>query len=174
MQTKMILILIVILFFAFNCNALACNYLITKFDIKMITKNLPLKNKELSKSDNGRMRHRWNIACGGGKSCGQFEVIGDDKKDVDKVCWTCSEYDTNGARIKPINKDKFCHHFFGKVLKNIIDCPDELANQLIIQGERIKPQAAIYTTVDSDISVETDGEYYAIRRMSRAKKDLIN
>lgn len=166
--------IIIIVFLATASEAFDCKPSINKLDYRVITSKLPVIGKEKSKSDNGRIRQRWTIQCVNGNSCGQIETIGNNQKDVDKVCWTCREYDKNGSRIKPINNEKFCHQFFIRVLTNVIDCPGELANQLIIQGETMNPQPAIYNIKNSDISIETDGEYYALRRKSRFKNDLSN
>lgn len=173
-KTAIYLSIVIIFFITTISEASEYRVLINKLDYKVITSKLPITGKEISKSANGRIRQRWTIKCKADSLCGTIEFIGNNQKDVDKVCWTCREYDHQGGRIKPVNKKNFCHRIFIKILIDIVDYPEELANVLITQGEKTNPQPAIYNLKNSDFSIETDGEYYAVRRKSRLRNDLAN
>lgn len=136
--------------------------LVDKLDWKIVTHNLPLVEHKTTESGSGKMKQLWKIK---GQKFGHFEVIGDDQNDADIVGWNCHEFDKQGNRVNPINQKTFCHQFFVMVLRNIVDKPDVLANYLFVEANNIHPQTASEKL--GDISIETDGEFYFIRRISR-------
>ncbi len=143
--------------------------LINKLDHKIITRNLPLQEKEIFKSGNGRVKQLWKIR---GPLIGNFEIIGNNQNDADSIGWNCSEYDKQGTRLKASDPKRSCHKFFVKVLKNIVTSPEALAIQLLTQGEASRLRVAIYKFHPGDISIETDGEFYAVRRISRMNSNF--
>lgn len=136
--------------------------LVNKLDVKFVTRGLPLTSNEKLKSGTGKKKQVWKIK---GQELGHFEVIGNNQNDADNVGWSCSEYDKQGNRIKEIGPDKFCHKFFVKVLRNVVDQPENLAKQLLNKAAHNNSQAAILNF--GDISIETDREFYFLRRISR-------
>lgn len=136
--------------------------LVSKLDAKVVTRGLPLTSNEKLKSGAGKKKQLWKIK---DQEMGHFEVIGNNQNDADNVGWSCSEYDKQGNRIREIGPDKVCHKFFVKVLRNVVDQPENLAKQLLIKAKQINPQAAVDNF--GDISIETDGKYYFLRRISR-------
>ena len=136
--------------------------LVNKLDAKVVTRGLPLTANGKLKSGAGKKKQIWKIK---GQELGHFEVIGNNQNDADNVGWSCSEYDKQGNRIKEIGPDRFCHKFFVKVLRNVVDQPDNLAKQLLVKAKQINPQTAVEKF--GDISIETDGEFYFLRRISR-------
>ncbi len=127
-----------------------------------ITKGLPLEGHETTASGDGRKKQRWSIV---GAEYAHFEVIGDIQADADLAGWNCAEYDKVGAFKNPATDDSFCKKFFSLVLRNLLSEPESVANDLLLKAKKISPQMAILEV--GDISVETDGKYYFIRRKSR-------
>ncbi len=136
--------------------------LISKLEARVVTQGLPLTSNEKLKSGSGKTKQVWKIK---GQQVGHFEVIGNNQNDADNVGWSCSEYDKQGNRIKNIGPDRFCHKLFVKVLRNVVDQPENLAKQLLSTATQSRPQAVVEKF--GDISVETDGEFYFLRRISR-------
>lgn len=136
--------------------------LVSKLDAKAVTHNLPLTEEEILKSGSGKTKHLWKIK---GQQFGHFEVIGDDQNDADNVGWICAEYDKKGNKIKQVGPENFCYQFFVKVLRNIVDQPEYLANLLLVKAKQTAPQSV--SQEFGDISIETDGEFYFLRRLSR-------
>lgn len=136
--------------------------LISRLDWKAITKNLPLADKKITKSGTGKTKQVWKIK---GNQFAQLEVIGNNQNDADSVGWNCSEFDRNGNQIKQFSPESFCYRFFVRVLANVVGKPDVLAKKLLAQATQIHPRAA--TETFGDITIETDGEYYFLRRASR-------
>lgn len=139
--------------------------LITKLDSKAITQRLPLSGHKWLTSGAGKKKQWWTIK---GVPDSTFEIIGNNQSDADNVGWSCSEFDKAGNRVKQTSPDRLCHAFFVKVLDGIVDDPQLLARRLIEEGEKTKPQAAWWRS--GDISIESDGEFYFVRRWSRMLK----
>lgn len=136
--------------------------LVSKLAAKLITKGLPLNNHETTKSGDGRTKQRWRIV---GAELANFEIIGDIQSDADLVSWDCAEYDAAGNYASPAHDESFCRMFFVNVLRNVLTRPEAVANDLLIKAKKINPQSAVLEL--GDLSIETDGQYYFIRRMSR-------
>lgn len=133
-----------------------------KLAANSIIKGLPLEKHETLKSGNGRTKQMWQIV---GAQYSRFEIIGDIQSDADSVGWNCVEFDEAGNSKSPVRDESFCRKFFIQVLGNILTKPETVANNLLIKSKNIYPQTAIREF--GDFSIETDGEYYSIRRLSR-------
>jgi hypothetical protein len=138
------------------------NLLVDKLAAKSITKGLPLDNHETMQSGNGRTKQRWSIV---GAELAKFEIIGDIQSDADLVGWNCAEYDAAGNYASSVRDESFCRKLFVSVLRNVLTKPEAVANDLLIKAKKTSPQSAVLEL--GDLSIETDGEYYFIRRMSR-------
>ncbi len=136
--------------------------LVEKLAAKSITKGLTLDAHEATQSGNGRTKQRWSIV---GAELAKFEIIGDIQSDADLVGWNCAEYDAAGNRASPVHNESFCRKFFVNVLRNVLTAPEGVANELLVKAKEVNPQSAVLEL--GDLSIETDGEYYFIRRMSR-------
>lgn len=136
--------------------------LVNKLDAGVVTKKLPLSSKQKLESGSGKLKQVWRIK---GQQVGHFEIIGNNQDDADNVGWSCSEYDKQGNRIIEIRPERFCHKFLVNVLRNVVDQPENLAKQLLRSAKQSSPQAAVEKF--GDISIETDGEFYFLRRISR-------
>lgn len=136
--------------------------LVYKLNASSIIKGLPLKNHESLKSGNGRTKQMWDIA---GVQYSRFEIIGDIQSDADQVDWSCHEYDKAGNSKSAVRDDSFCRKFFMQVLSKVLTQPEAAANDLLIKSKKIHPQTAAEKF--GDFSIETDGEFYFIRRISR-------
>lgn len=128
-----------------------------------LIKGLPLKDRELTTSDNGRKRQRWAIV--GANDFAKFEIIGDIQTDADLAGWNCAEYDGAGNLKSAATDESFCRKLFVIVLRNLLSEPEYVANDLLIKAKKIAPREAIYEI--GDMSIETDGQYYFVRRRSR-------
>lgn len=136
--------------------------LVSELDASVISKGLPLHSRESLKSGDGRKKQLWKIK---GQDFGHFEVIGNNQKDADTVAWSCVDYDKAGNTIKETGKGSRCQTFFANVLRSVVDTPAEVAALLLTQSVRKAPRSAIL--VINDISIETDGQFYFIRHVSR-------
>jgi hypothetical protein len=81
------------------------------------------------------------------------------------VGWNCAEYDAAGNYASSVRDESFCRKLFVSVLRNVLTKPEAVANDLLIKAKKTTPQSAVLEL--GDLSIETDGEYYFIRRMSR-------
>jgi len=127
-----------------------------------ITENLTLEQHQIIESGNGRTMQQWKI---NGADLGSFEIIGDIQSDADLVGWSCSMYDDEGNRKSPVRDDSFCRKFFISVLSNVIANPEQVANDLLIKAKKAHPYSV--DQIYGDISIETDTNFYFIRRLSR-------
>lgn len=132
-----------------------------RLDHQTITSGLPLTALETTKSGNGRLKQRWQIT--GVSPHSSFEIIGNDQSDADTVAWNCREFDPSGNAIKPYSTR--CLQVFQAVLGKLITSPEQAALNLLQEGATIAPRTAILQV--GDLSIETDGEFYFIRRLSR-------
>lgn len=136
--------------------------LVDRLAAHSIIKGLPLENHQTIKSGDGRTKQWWRIA---GIPYASFEIIGDIQSDADLVGWQCAEFDSAGNYASPVRDESFCRKFFIQVLGNILKKPEAVANDLLIKAKKIQPQTAIREF--SDFSIETNGRFYFIRRLSR-------
>ncbi len=136
--------------------------LVEKLAATSITKELLLNSHEMTQRGNGRTKQQWQIT---GAKFARFEIIGDIQSDADLVGWNCTEYNSAGNYASPVRDESFCRKFFVKVLRNVLVKPEAVANDLLIKAKKISPQSAVLEL--GDLSIETDGQYYFIRRMSR-------
>jgi len=141
--------------------AKAPTLIVDRIDTAAITEGLPLMNREATKSDGGKKKVVWDIK---GAELGRFEVIGNSQKDADTVAWQCSSYDKSGNSVPPVKADSYCHKLFVKVLSKITSTPEFFSKALI--SEAAASKATAIRTLD-DFSIETDGKYFFIRRISR-------
>lgn len=136
--------------------------LVDKITAKSIIKGLPLEKHETTKSGNGRTKQWWKIV---GAEYSSFEIIGDIQSDADLIGWDCAEFDADGNYVSPVHDTSFCRKFFILVLRNILSKPESAANNLLVKSKKIAPETAVREF--GDISIETDGQHYFIRRKSR-------
>jgi len=132
-----------------------------KIDANVVVQGLPLSDRTTTKSGNGRVKQVWRID---GAETGKFEIIGNAQKDADNAGWSCAQYDNSGNSISQVAPQTFCHQLFVKVLNKFITNPSAIASQLIKRAE-IQRSTADYRI--GDLSFETDGEFYFVRRWSR-------
>lgn len=137
--------------------------LTNKISAASIIKGLPLQRHELTTSDNDRKKQRWAIV--GANEYATFEVIGDIQTDADLAGWNCAEYDKAGSLKSAAADESFCRKFFVLVLRNVLSAPESVANDLLLKAKKVAPQSAILEV--GDMNIETDGQYYFIRRRSR-------
>lgn len=131
-------------------------------DAGVLMKGLPLQGREVGESDNGRLRVRWKIR---GARYSVIEVIGDDQHDADTIGWQCQQFDKAGDRIEQ-GKDTFCGQFFIKVLSPLVTNAELIAGYLIDHAKmNTEGQSSVLTY--GDLSIETDGRFYFLRRISR-------
>lgn len=134
---------------------------IERLNATALTRGLPLYGRKMGQSDNGRKKQSWQIS--GFDTGATFEIIGNDQDDADVVAWHCAQYDDNGNR-KPAAPGSKCFVFFKRVLQGIFTSPDSIATELLARsGSEGTTVSADY----GDLRVETDGEFYFIRRISR-------
>lgn len=131
----------------------------SQLDHERILTGLTLTTPSQDKSDNGRYRQRWVI-----RDIDMLEIIGDNQNDADVIAWKCGEYDGSGNNVNPVPLQSFCGKFFIAILKNIVTDPDHLASSLLLETSETKQDAY---WISEDISIETDGYFYTIRRTSR-------
>lgn len=136
--------------------------LIHRLDASVLIRGLPLLNHQVLRSGDGRTKQLWDIK---GVEFATFEVIGNIQSDADSVGWQCHEFDADGNVQSPARDSSFCRKFFVNVLKTVVDRPTDVADDLILAAEAKSPGAAIKRL--GDISIETDGEFYSLRRLSR-------
>lgn len=127
-----------------------------------IIKGLPLEQHQTTQSGNGRTKQLWKIA---GAENSSFEIIGNIQSDADLVGWYCMEYNPDGSYASLVRDNSFCHKFFIQVLRNVLTKPEAVASDLLIKAKRLEPQTAVQEF--GDLSVETDGGFYYLRRISR-------
>lgn len=136
--------------------------LISTLNASQVTKGLRLSDKEVGKSDNGRIRVRWII-----KELDTFEIIGNNQSDADIVAWHCGSYDKAGNLLRPVPIGSFCGKFFSSVLTNIVSSPNSIAVTLLhqahVEGREVQQRIG-------GLSFETDGEFFFVRRISSAKR----
>lgn len=128
----------------------------------VFAKTLPLANRQVTKSGDGRMKQQWTIR---GIDRGKFEMIGNVQNDADLLGWNCAEYDSKGEYLNPSAEASFCRNFFITVLKQLVPNPDATALDLLQKTLKTKP--ASVTRQIGDLLIETDGEFYFVRRKSR-------
>jgi hypothetical protein len=134
--------------------------IVSKLDASTITKGLPLEGRVQTKSGDGRTKQVWQIK---GVANARFETIGKNQSDADNVGWNCAEYDKAGSLVRPTSSQSFCHQLFARVLGSVVDNPAELAKQLTAQAATGRNAVQRF----GDIAIETDGEYFFVRRVSR-------
>lgn len=124
-------------------------------------RGLPLTSREDTRSDNGRKKQRWKIQ---GVENARFEAIGT-PTDADLVAWNCAEFDGQGAFLTPLRDKSSCRRFLVKVLSRFIPDPDTVAHDLLSRAAQRSTASA--TRLFGDLLVETDGEFFFVRRKSR-------
>ncbi|MDM4768639.1 hypothetical protein [Solimonas sp. SE-A11] len=129
-------------------------------DSEFVTAQLPIKAREPSRSNNGRLRHRWDIS---GADSGFLEIIGNRIDDADVVAWQCSMYEKSGAFLWP-TPGSVCFDFSERVFGKFFDRPADMHRYLLH-----KAQLGNRTVVAEfgSLSFETDGSFYFIRRLGR-------
>lgn len=133
--------------------------LINRLDAKVITRGLPISNPQMTKSGDGKVKKIWKIQ---GQQFGHFEVIGNNQGNADVVAWSCSIFDKQGNSIPPTSPQHFCHRLFTKVLRNVVDHPEEIAKSLLSRAKG--PDHPVAIEQFGKISIETDGQFYFLRR----------
>lgn len=133
--------------------------IIDRIDASAITRGLQLSHEERGTSDNGRVRVRWTI-----KDLNRLEIIGNDQADADLVGWSCSTYDGSGNYISPVPIDSPCGKFFESLLANVVSSPNDLAQKLLNRTHKTSGDAI---WVSGDFSIETNGQFFFVRRTSR-------
>jgi len=134
-------------------------FIVDQLDANTVTHGLSISRKETGESDNGRVRVRWAI-----KDNDQLEIVGDDQSDADLIAWHCGSYGAADNYLSPVPLDSFCGTFFKSLLTNIVSSPSEVASKLLTHADSIKG-TAIWSS--GDFSVETDGQFFFVRRQSR-------
>lgn len=138
--------------------------LINNIDSSLITKDIHLVNHQNTKSDNGRVKQRWNITSEGSQDGLIFEITGNNQADADLVSWSCEKFDEAGNSIKQTAESSFCHSFFIDVLSKFVTNPELITVGLLNRAHDNNTNAVHEI---GDFSIETDGHYYFIRRISR-------
>lgn len=131
----------------------------SQLDSKAIIAGLSLSAPSKDKSDNGRIRQRWTI-----RDTDQLEIVGDNQNDADVIAWKCGEYDNSDNLVSPVPLQSFCGKLFIAILNNITSNSDDIANKLLLETSQTQTDAS---WTSEDISIETDGYFYIIRRTSR-------
>lgn len=123
--------------------------------------HLPLYSRKNTKSGTDKNKTMWKIK---GFELAKFEVIGDNQEDADLLGWNMAEYDDKDNYIEHLSTKK-TQEFFELVLSQFIDNPKE-----ICQAIRAELKANGFTTAAynvGDLSIESDGQFFFIRRISR-------
>jgi hypothetical protein len=134
-----------------------------RIDSKKVTEGMPLVKSDVGKSGNGRVRHRWVIK---GHGMGRLEIIGNDQSDADLVGMHCVSYDKQGNGISPVPATARCHKLFVQLLSKFTSTPESFAKKLIEESAQSK---ATESRRLDDFSLESDGEFYFVRRWSRMR-----
>jgi hypothetical protein len=134
-------------------------------DSSALRSGLGLIDRALGESGDGRMRVRWHLpaSVGPANTPDRLEIIGNDQADADLVAWTCTSFDESGSFVRPTPTSR-CGKFFRSVLANIVTNPDDLTSALLARADDTRGTAY---WISGDFSVETDSQYYFIRRESR-------
>lgn len=130
-----------------------------KIDAARVIEGFPLTGRQVLKSGDGRKKQLWSIK---GMETSAIEIIGNDQSDADQVAMHCVTFDKNGNAVSPVPTSAPCHVLFVRLLGKFTATPDSFAKKLIEESMRSKQTEA--RRLD-DISLETDGEFYAIRRL---------
>lgn len=122
---------------------------------------LPIYSKEKTKSGADKNKTTWKIK---GFELAKFEVIGDNQKDADMLGWNMAEYDENGNYIEHLSTKK-SQDFFVLVLSQFIENPKEITEAIRAEIKANGFKTAAYKA--GDLSIESDGQFFFIRRISR-------
>lgn len=163
MKTRFFLSLAVLAFTA--CSHAASPLLITEqIDSQKVIAALPVTKLDTGKIAPGKLRNRWTIK---GNLMGQIEIIGNNPVDADQVAMHCVTYDKSGNAVSPMASSARCHQLFVKLLSSFTKTPEWFAKELIVGALTSK---GIESRRLDDLSLETDGEFYFVRRWSRLGK----
>jgi hypothetical protein len=127
-----------------------------------VTEGLPLAEKKVGKSDNGRKRVRWSIP---GAEQGVVEIIGDMEDDADVVAWRCANYDEAGQMIWPMPGNP-CYDLSLKIYSKLIDKPEETLAALLSRAKAKGGDAAVEY---GPLRLEVDGHFFFVRQLRLAK-----
>lgn len=123
--------------------------------------HLPLFSKEKTKSGTNKNKTMWKIK---GFEFAKFEVIGDNQKDADLLGWNMAEFDDKGNYIEHLSS-KNSQEFYELVLSQFIDNPKEICQAIRAELKANGFITAAYKV--GDLSIESDGQFFFIRRISR-------
>lgn len=137
---------------------------VDKIDSEVVIAGLPIDKHENAESDNGRVKQVWRIKADDKQDHLKLEVIGNNQADADLMAWNCAQFDAAGNYKDQSPKSSFCHTFFVKVLDRFVSNPDVLAESLLSKS---KGSAVNAIREIGNLSFETDGQYYFIRKISR-------
>lgn len=126
-----------------------------------VVEGLPLTKHEVAKSANGRKRQRWVIE---GVDSGKIEIIGNDQADADQVSMHCLTFDKAGNAIPAVSAKSPCQQLFIKLLAKFTTTPESFAKRIIEDAVKTK---LTETRQLGSLSLESDGEFYAVRRLNR-------
>ena len=128
-----------------------------------VAEGLPLGKRSDTRSGDGRKKSVWPI---NDLDFGKLEVIGNDQQDADLIAWNCVTFVASGEILPALPSSHFCHRLFVQVLGKFISTPDVIAKALLSEAARSRATAA---HIVGDFSIETDGEFFFVRRWSRMK-----
>jgi hypothetical protein len=137
---------------------------VDKIDSEVVIAGLPLDQHLNTESGNGRVKQTWRIIADDKQEYLKLEIIGNNQSDADLMAWNCAQFDSSGSYKDQTPESSFCHTLFVKVLDKFISNPETIAERLLNES-KVSKIRAIYET--GDLSFETDGQYYFIRRISR-------
>lgn len=137
---------------------------VASINSEVVIVDLPLDQHLNTESGNGRVKQTWRIIADDKQEHLKLEVIGNNQADADLMAWSCVQFDSGGSYKDQTPKSSFCHTFFVKVLDKFISNPEAISERLMNET-KVSKIRAIYET--GDLSFETNGEFYFIRRISR-------
>jgi hypothetical protein len=135
-----------------------------KIDSKAVIVGLPVDGHQNTDSENGKVKQVWRIVNNNVPDDLKFEVIGNNQSDADLIGWNCEQFNGDGSSVSQLQESSFCHSLFIDVLGKFVTNPELVTVTLMNKTGRSNINA-VYEI--GDLSFETDGRYYFIRRISR-------
>lgn len=132
-----------------------------RINAESISKEMPVADRKVLKSGDGRKKQSWSIK---GVDIGHIEIIGNDQSDADQAAMRCAAFDRHGNAASPVPEASACHRLFVKLLSGFTTTPERFAKNLIEESAK---SGVTESRRLGDLSFETDGTFYFVRRWSR-------
>jgi hypothetical protein len=135
-----------------------------RIDASALVIGLPLSEKTVALSGNGRRRVTWKVS--GTDALSSLEIIGNNQGDADHVGFSCAEFDAAGNSLPETRPGSLCRKLYGTLLSHFVTDGQQLADTLMAQAEKQKYTAGL---IIGDFSFESYDGFNFVRRMSRLK-----